>query len=272
MTVRFVASTRASADEFFANSLLALSLENLAPSFAFSLEPAFAATSGLAAVYNPVIERAADDDLIVFVHDDVQIEDWNCGARLVEALAHYDVIGVAGTRTRKAGQATWFGGEPTELSGSVKHIKVRNRKYLARFIESGLAHLPAGRGDWQARWTRHEDGSFTRKPPVWKNGKVRWEHPGSGHGKLDFFGESPAPAKLVDGVFIAARADRLRASKVRFDPQFSYHLYDLDFCRQCEVEGLNLGVWPIAIAHGSTGGWSESWRKSSELYLAKWGQ
>lgn len=279
MTVRFVVSTRRDANEFFSSSLLALSLENLSASLSFRLEPAFQATQGLAAVYNPAIARSADDDLLVFLHDDVYIDDWYCCTRLTEALARYDVIGLAGCGNRIPGQTSWFAGAGTKeatppaalaLSGGIKHIKLRPRKSLARFLDSGIKHLSFGRRDWQKRWTRNNDGSFTCAPREARNGTIRSPHAGSGAGNFDFFGATPAPAKLLDGALLAARADRLRASGVRFDPRFRYHFYDLDFCRQCEAAGLSMGTWPLAVAHGSTGSWGDDWRRARNIYLDKW--
>jgi GT2 family glycosyltransferase len=64
----------------------------------------------------------------------------------------------------------------------------------------------------------------------------------------------------------------LREKHVRFDPQFDFHLYDIDFCRTARQKELRLGTWPIALTHQSKGSFgTESWFARYEKYLAKWG-
>lgn len=90
-------------------------------------------------------------------------------------------------------------------------------------------------------------------------------------GVTDLYGDAPREVKLLDGLLLAARAGTLRHAKVRFDPQFKFHFYDLDFCRACEEAGLRMGTWPLDVAHGSTGAYgSAEWREARDLYLAKW--
>ena len=280
MRIRFIAATRHDEETFFASSLLAQSLENLELGTPLVLEPVFRSSSGLAEVYNPAIERSAPGDLLVFVHDDVYVDDWYLSTRLKDGLAAFDVVGVAGSVTRQPGQTAWWGMEtsgrlvvtaPGNQSGSIKHVKPRRRRAVARLIESGVKHLPLGRRAWRKQWDVGSNGCYSPLPPERKGElapSVR--HVGSGAGQLDTFGPAPAPVKLLDGVFIAARASSLKQSPVRFDPRFKYHFYDLDFCRQCEAAGLTMGTWPIAISHGSFGSWGEGWRKARNVYLDKW--
>ncbi len=90
---------------------------------------------------------------------------------------------------------------------------------------------------------------------------------------LNYYGETPAAVRLLDGVFLAARVATLRRAGVRFDPRFAFHFYDLDFCRTCEAAGLRLGTWPIAITHASTGSFgTPEFFRAYEAYLAKWGE
>lgn len=85
------------------------------------------------------------------------------------------------------------------------------------------------------------------------------------------FGPSPAPACLLDGVFLAARAGVLQQARLRFDPALGFHFYDLDFCRSALAAGLRLGVWPLSLIHASEGtAGSPAWRASRELYRRKW--
>jgi GT2 family glycosyltransferase len=87
------------------------------------------------------------------------------------------------------------------------------------------------------------------------------------------YGDVPAEVRLLDGVFLAARAATLVDAGVRFDARFPFHFYDTDFCRTCEKAGLRLGTWPIALTHASSGeSWAgEAWDAAYRLYLDKWG-
>ncbi len=88
---------------------------------------------------------------------------------------------------------------------------------------------------------------------------------------ISYYGATPAACELLDGVFLAARKSTLRDSGVRFDPRFSFHHYDLDFCRSARRAGLRLGTWPLAITHRSTGTFGPEWHSALALYREKWG-
>ena len=91
--------------------------------------------------------------------------------------------------------------------------------------------------------------------------------------QLDVFGPAPMPVELLDGVFLAARADTLRRSGVRFDPCFAFHYYDLDLCRSARRAGLSLGTWPLPLLHASGGEpWGTAWDDLQRAYLRKWGE
>jgi GT2 family glycosyltransferase len=88
--------------------------------------------------------------------------------------------------------------------------------------------------------------------------------------KVIYYGDVPSPVKLLDGVFLAVRAQTLRKAGVRFDTRFKFHFYDMDFCRSCEQAGLTLGTWPIPLTHGSGGQPGDQWRSVYVEYLRKW--
>ena len=82
---------------------------------------------GLPEIFNAHIETG-DSDAIVFVHDDVWIEDYYLYDRVMEGLKAFDVIGVAGNRRRVKNQPTWSHVDdsftkdnPENLSGRVSH-------------------------------------------------------------------------------------------------------------------------------------------------------
>ena len=87
----------------------------------------------------------------------------------------------------------------------------------------------------------------------------------------DWFGPTPMLCDLLDGVFLAAYVKRLREGGVRFDPQFSFHCYDTDFCYSARSLGLRLGTWPIPLTHGSPGGFDGNWTQAAKQLRSKLG-
>lgn len=113
------------------------------------------------------------------------------------------------------------------------------------------------------------DDRFTPETIEHQSGSVaHGKHP---FGPVSFFGPAPAECELLDGLFLAARAGTLREKGVRFDPQFDFHFYDMDFCRTARDRGLRLGTWPICLAHQSEGNFdTPHWHAKYADYLRKW--
>jgi hypothetical protein len=58
---------------------------------------------------------------------------------------------------------------------------------------------------------------------------------------------------------------------LKFDPQFKFHFYDLDFCRQAAILNLIMGTVAISVVHGSINKeYTAEWHDSYALYLKKW--
>lgn len=83
-------------------------------------------------------------------------------------------------------------------------------------------------------------------------------------------GTTRVAVQLLDGVFLACRTETLRQTGLRFDEQFQFHFYDLDFCRNAEKLGLTMGTWDISVIHDSSGGFNETWRAMITQYFQKW--
>lgn len=122
----------------------------------------------------------------------------------------------------------------------------------------------------QPSWV-HVDERFTPDHARYLSGAVA-------HGagwppeQVHYFGTVGREVKLLDGVLLAVRSETLQRHALRFDENFDFHFYDLDFCRQAERAGVTLGTVPMPIVHQSTGNYrDESWRKSYAKYLSKWG-
>ncbi len=86
------------------------------------------------------------------------------------------------------------------------------------------------------------------------------------------FGPSYQQVKLLDGVMLAVNSNTPNWFNIRFDNRFDFHFYDLDFCRQCEQQGVTMGTWGISMVHASRGRYgSPEWIAGRETYFAKWG-
>ncbi|MBE7158341.1 MAG: hypothetical protein INR62_07890 [Rhodospirillales bacterium] len=126
------------------------------------------------------------------------------------------------------------------------------------------------------RIPRQPSWAFPEKIGEWDDGNNlsgAVAHGDDRYSPITNVGPTPQQVKLIDGVFIAARVQTLRSEGITFDPQFRFHFYDLDFCRNCERAGLKIGTWPIAITHRSLGNFgSPEWHEAYRLYLTKWGE
>lgn len=91
------------------------------------------------------------------------------------------------------------------------------------------------------------------------------------HASVTVFGPTPAACELLDGLFLAMRADLARRWRVRFDERFTFHFYDMDFCRSARKAGWRLGTWPIdLVRQGGGGGFKAAWREALQVYQSKW--
>lgn len=131
-------ATQLSLADFHATSLLGLSLATipnaLAPRLTVYADNTGDGTQGLPELYNRALETAGLGEVLVFLHDDVHLHDWHIVARAREAVAAFDVAGIAGARDPDFSQPSWYwsyqeeGGEfvrgakqPGAQSGSVNH-------------------------------------------------------------------------------------------------------------------------------------------------------
>ncbi len=131
MKLEIISATRKSAAEFSAKSALGLSLKRMADDSSLIARITVANRRGLPELYNDVMRQVDDRNIVVFMHDDVWIEDYYLGHRLVEALNVYDVVGIAGNRRRIPGQPSWAfvdtkgtWDERQFLSGMISHGQV----------------------------------------------------------------------------------------------------------------------------------------------------
>jgi hypothetical protein len=110
--IRLVCATRLPKDDFFKQSALGRSLpyyRTFPRGQPIELRLFSSNAAPLPFVYNQAIdEAAADPAILVFLHDDVYLNDFYWARHLHEGLAHFHVVGLAGNRRRAVSQASWM--------------------------------------------------------------------------------------------------------------------------------------------------------------------
>jgi GT2 family glycosyltransferase len=128
--IEIVSATRLPEDAFWQKSALGVSLRRLKKDTRLVARLSFANRQGLPDIYNARILAPDSQDLLVFMHDDVWIDDCFLADRVIDGLQQYDVIGVAGNRRRLPRQPAWAfvdarfsWDDKANLSGAVAHGK-----------------------------------------------------------------------------------------------------------------------------------------------------
>ena len=104
-----VTASRAAPQDFYTHTALGRSVQRLrAAGVALKVRAACHNREPLAKVYNAAMEPGFADHTVVFVHDDVVIEDHHIAPRLHDALQHFDLVGLAGCVQRLPGQPAWL--------------------------------------------------------------------------------------------------------------------------------------------------------------------
>jgi GT2 family glycosyltransferase len=123
-----VTATRLSEADFWDKSALGLSLRRMKQDSRLNACPCFDNRRGLPDVYNEHLAAPDCAEHVIFVHDDVWLDDYFIADRVLEGVERFDVIGVAGDRRRRPGQPSWGFVDPRltreeseYLSGSVAH-------------------------------------------------------------------------------------------------------------------------------------------------------
>lgn len=126
--IDIVCATRLNEDDFWEKSALGLSLRRMAHDQRLVAYLVCENQRGLPDIYNDCVDENTGNDIVVFIHDDVWIEDYYFADRIIDGLRSYDVIGVAGNRRRVPYQPAWpfvdlsFNwDERSNLSGALGH-------------------------------------------------------------------------------------------------------------------------------------------------------
>lgn len=136
--LRIVSATRKDPDAFVNGSLLGRTVKGLGWDPRIEASITCSNERGLPHIYNRAIEKSREDEALLFIHDDVQIEDFHLFVRLRDAFTAFDVVGVAGNTSINPTQAGWTHlraenntpkmSDRSELSGMVGHLYDNERK------------------------------------------------------------------------------------------------------------------------------------------------
>jgi hypothetical protein len=222
--IRLVCATRETKDNFFSKTSLGCSLIKYnIPSLELKLFTEN--TLGLPILYNRIIEESVNDRaILIFIHDDVSIDDPHWLTKIVKALKVFDIVGLAGNKRRLPQQPNWYFTDAKLTPDTKENL-------------SGIVY-----------------------------------HTQQSQSKPFLYGASFQQVKLLDGLMLMCHSKTLVSNDIRFDEQFDFHFYDLDFCRQAEMENVTMGTWNIFVTHDSYGNFEdEKWRSNYHKYLQKWG-
>lgn len=105
-TIEIVSATRRQGDDS-RNSALAQSIARLQGIVPVRVTMYVDNSAGLPRLYNRAIKEGPDDGILLFVHDDVFIEDPFLDLSLADGLERFDIVGVVGNRRRLPGMVMW---------------------------------------------------------------------------------------------------------------------------------------------------------------------
>lgn len=208
-TVHIIVSSRFSRFRFEAESALARSTRRLVRQGSIKLHPVHGPQINIPEAFNQLILQAAPDDILLFVSEDVWVDDWLMPLRLQEALKTFDLVSIAGTKRFQPHQRYWNlkPGWPN-AQGYVSPDAWEHHDHLSGCMVLGL---------------------------------------GPGQGEIIEYGHTTSRVQMLNTAFIASKASTLQNSYLLFDVDFATYLYDIDLCLRARQKGLELGTWPIAV-------------------------
>lgn len=232
--ILLVTCTRLSEDEFWKSSKLAPYIKmQLKASNIYDAHIVSNNTDGIGKCYNRFITEENKDKYILFVHDDIEIYNIDLKVKVNAALSQFDIIGLAGNSIHNPQQspATW-------QTGTIDNAMSRSGQ---------VAH--------EHEFKIKQNNQLTKKLLT----------------TMNFFGPTNIGAKVIDGVFIGVNVEKILERDHKFDEQFDFHFYDLDFSYGATKKGLKVGTWDIYIKHYSHGNYnSDGWRNNEIKYKNKW--
>ncbi len=103
-----VTATPKKQNEFFSSTMLGKCLSLYKSQDYYQVKVAVENKESLSRVYNHFIEATRNDPaILLFVHDDLFINDYLWGQQLLNAVNQFDLVGVVGNTQRQKGQPSW---------------------------------------------------------------------------------------------------------------------------------------------------------------------
>lgn len=125
-----VTATRVAPNPFVESTPLGRSMRRLSFDTRLQARPTFNNIAGLPEVYNRQIREENRENFLLFVHDDVWIDDCFVYDRVLEGLEAFDVIGLAGSTRRVSHQPAWRFTSPDPFIPE-------DRRYLSGVVADG---------------------------------------------------------------------------------------------------------------------------------------
>lgn len=237
----FVTATRKKESEKEQLPLLrCLKRMNLPKGFIARVFVEFDNSHGLPMVYNGFIENQhgllRDDDIVVFLHDDLWVNDVFFFDKIISSAKHYDVIGACGGKAWDS-----YGNGDTPI---IWTHAARNK---------GMSGFMVHAADETQSKVKHE---------------VTYE------GRSIFatnYGYAPSRVLTIDGCLMCFTKKAIDEG-LRFDESFKFHFYDMDMCFSAFVKGLKIGTAPVLVTHESLG-YSVAqpqFIESQKIFMKKW--
>lgn len=135
--VTIVSATKKNQLEFFENAPLSFFLKKFVSignkEFDIDFHIEYENKAGLGIIYNKYIKMFNDNRILVFVHDDVFIEDAFFCEKLNSAVEHFDIVGLAGTKKYSlSSPAVWHNSPKDAFTGAVAHFH-QNKTWMTCF-------------------------------------------------------------------------------------------------------------------------------------------
>ena len=126
--IEIVSATRLNQQHFWEKSALGISLKRFSKDSRIITNISFENRQGLPVIYNQRILSPDSPNILVFIHDDVWIDDFVLPERLRAGLSNFQILGIAGNRRRIAKQVSWgfiddkfTWDNQANLSGAISH-------------------------------------------------------------------------------------------------------------------------------------------------------
>ncbi|MEY4545496.1 MAG: hypothetical protein RL685_1691 [Pseudomonadota bacterium] len=135
--IKLVSATQVPKSSFWSATFLGRSLrripDNLRPPVQVICGNTGSGARGLSEIFNEALDSCDPGTDLVFLHDDLYLNDWFLALRVAEAFEHFDVVGLAGSLNPDLSQPSWglrfdarlnpLGWQPgLQKSGAVNHF------------------------------------------------------------------------------------------------------------------------------------------------------